>query len=467
MAASMKTTTMTLTRRLQIALFTPIFGLAFGVVLVACALDRLLRFPHPFPRDPRALARRRAWCLRALTAAGALPAGARVTAYGVTPFKRGEAFRSSLARVVVDYDAPDGQPARFEALAKFAPVGGGLVNRAVFVLQRLHLNEVGFYTHAAPAGDLPVPRAFYARAAPLTGNFCVLLERVPAVVEHTEEGGCPVAAARDAVAALATLHARRWGHRAPFPPPVTPFTIDFACSLAWGRRRRVLRHLARASWHQGNTPQTLLHGDARVGNMLFAPPPAPDTPAIDPARAPVTPPVTPPVTLIDWQAVRWGRAAFDLTYFLLLSLDSATREAHEDALATHYHAALRAAGVTDYPLDALREDMRHALVLVGSLLVVPLLGGEITVDADNAVRVLSGALVWNQRLVRALGTLDTAWLEARYGVDGPTLRATVAYTARHPPRLNRGAVLVARHIAAHPDALPLPGSAPRDTADPG
>jgi len=427
---------MPLSRRLVIALFTPLFGLAFGVVLAACALDRLLRLPLGFPRDPRALARRRAWCVRALTAAGAVPAAAEVTAFAVTPFKRGEAFRSSLARVDLDYDL-DGATHRFTCLAKFAPTGGGLANRAVFVLQRLHLNEVGFYTHLAPAGDLPVPRAYYARAAALSGNFCVLLERLPDAVEHTEEAGCPLDAAYPAVAALAALHARRWGARGAFPPPITAFTIDFACSLAWGRRRRALRHLARASWHRGNVPQTLVHGDARVGNMLFS---------VGEGA----------VTLIDWQAVRWGQGAFDLTYFLLLSLDSATREAHHEALVAHYHASLVAGGVTDYPLEALHEDCRHALVLVGSLLVVPLLGGEITVDRDNAARVLSGALVWNQRLLRALERLDTDWLHDRYGVDAQTLRATVDHAQRHPPRLNRGAVLVARHLArrdreGHPD----------------
>jgi hypothetical protein len=461
---------MTFTRRLQIALFFPIYLFFFGVFFVACALDRLLRLPHPFPRDPRGLARRRDWCIETLIAAGALPRDARVTGFEVLSFKATEAFRSSLARVIVDYDV-GGATVRFEAVAKFAPAGGSIANRVIFVFQRVHLNEVGFYAQlaagskgtVAPAsigldsqgtkrpassgrlrgvvhhasvpalGSMSVPRAYYARAAPVTGNFCILLECVPDVIEHTEEAGCPLDAAREALATLAAFHARHWGRASSFPAPVSAFTIDFACSFAWGRRNRVLRHLARTSWHQGNTPQTLIHGDARVGNMLFSTRPST-------SRG--------PVTLIDWQALRWGRAAFDLNYFLLLSLDSSTREAHEGELIAHYHAALYAAGVTDYSLEALREDLRHALILVGSLLIVPFLGGEITLDTQNASRAMSGTVMWILRLGRALETLDTAWLEARYGVDGPTLRATIAQTMRTPPILNRGAVMLARHFDA-------------------
>lgn len=427
---------MTFGRRLQIALFLPFFILIVGIVFVAVALDRWLRLPHPFPRDTRALARRRAWCLDTLTRAGALPKDAHILGFEVLPFKSGEAFRSSVARVVVDHEVA-GVRHRFEALAKFAPAGGSIANRVIFVFQRVHLNEVGFYGKIVSAGDFPVPRAYYSRAAQMTGNFCLLLERVPDVIEHTEEAGCPLDAARSALTTLAQFHARHWGRTADFPPKVTPFTIDFACSLALGRRNRVLRHLARTSWHQGNTPQTLIHGDARVGNMLFS------AGLFDKSKGDV-----PPVTLIDWQALRWGRAAFDLNYFLLLSLESETRASHEDALIAHYHQALCAAGVTDYSLEDLRDDSRHVLVLVFSLLVIPFLGGEITLDSDNSGRALSGALVWLERLRHATRSVDSAWLSKHYGLDADAFREVFEYSTKHPPILNRGAIMVARHLEA-------------------
>lgn len=426
---------MPLSRRLQIALFVPFFILIVGIVYVACALDRWLRLPHPFPRDARALSRRRAWCIGRLTAAGALPEGAQILRFEVLPFKGGEAFRSSLARVLIDHEVA-GVRGRFEVLAKFAPAGGSIANRVVFVFQRVHLNEVGFYGKVASAGDLPVAAAYYARAAPLTGNFCLLLERVPEVVEHTEEAGCPLDAARSALTTLARFHARHWGLSSDFPPKVTPFTIDFACSFAFGRRHRALRHLARTSWHQGNVPQTLIHGDARVGNMLFAS-------SLREGGA-----ASRPVTLIDWQALRWGRAAFDLRYFLLLSLESETRAAHEEALMAHYHAALCAAGVTDYSLEELREDSRHVLVLVCSLLVIPFLGGEITLDPDNSDRALSGALVWLERLRHATRSIDSTWMSRHYGLDAEAFRKLFEVSAKRPPVLNRGAVMVARHLEA-------------------
>lgn len=431
-------------RRLAVALVIPLFVLGLGLVYLVCAVDRALGAVGGnrlglFPRDARVLARRQAWCVRRLRAAGALAPDAVVTGFDVEPFKRGEAFRSSLARVCMTLREGDASRT-FECLAKFAPTAGSILARAIFVLQKNHTNEVGFYRQLAPQTPGLAPRVFHAAASPLTGHFILLIERVPEVVEHTEEAGCPLADAHRAVRTLARLHARHWlqrdasdARRARFPPRIAPVSIDFTCALAWGADRKVLRGLARAAWHDGNRAQTILHGDARVGNMLF--PSVPERDAI----------------LIDWQAVRWGRAAYDVAYFLLLSLEADVREAYEEALVRAYHAALVAHGIGDFTLAELLEDYRVSVLLVGALLVVPLLGGEVNIDDANRARILSGGLAWNARLQRAASRIDPAWLERRFGVDAATFRATVAHATLHPPRLNRPACLVAEALAQRPE----------------
>jgi len=410
---------------LGLAGFYVLFFGAFAVLWLVCAVDRLLPLPTPWPRTVSALARRQRWCVARLRAAGAVPDDAVVTTWSVTPFRAGEALRSSLATIDLQWERGDDRGC-IAAVAKLSPRGGSLANRAIYVLQGNHQREVGFYRRLA--ADAPAPRVYWARATGLTGHQCILMERLPAPVEHREEDGCPVAAATRALEQLARFHAAVWGREDRFPPPLPDVAIRFFASLAPGRRRRTLRHLARQSWRQGNTPQTVIHGDARVGNVLF------------PNRGEDAP------VLIDWQALRWGRGAFDVAYFIALSLRAQDRREHELQLLERYHRALVAGGVADYDLDALREDYRHAQVMVGSVLVLPFLSGEITADAEAEARAVAGGVVWTKRLVEVAMDLDASWLEDRYGVTRAELRDALRDALLDPPRLNRGARLVANHL---------------------
>ena len=65
------------------------------------------------------------------------------------------------------------------------------------------------------------------------------------------------------------------------------------------------------------------------------------------------------VTVVDWQTIQQGAAASDVAYLLGASLTTADRRAHEDELLADYHAELCAAGVSDRPLEVLREDYRR------------------------------------------------------------------------------------------------------------
>jgi len=422
-------------RTIGVILYYPFFGLAFVLVWLSCLFDRLVPLPLPFPRHPAALAKRQAWCVDQLVKAGAIPAGAAVTRYEVRQFKSGEVFRSAVARVMIDY-THNGAPRSFACIAKFAIQGGSLGTIVISIFQRNARNEVEFYTnHGGSNGAL---RAYYARCSALAGNFLLLLEEVESVIEFTEEASAPIAQARDVVQMYARFHAAHWrphaerhGKLPKTPVRIPEFAIDFMCSLALGRQRRVLRHLARQSWHHCNRPQTIVHGDARIGNVMFR---------ADASGAPTRP------LLIDWQSPHWGLATYDLAYFITLSLRPATRDAHEDELIHLYHAELGANGVTDYTFAAFHEDYLHALVLVGTILVVPLLGGEVTVNASNRERVISGGLVWYERLTHLIARFDTDWLAAHYGVDAASLSEATEWSTRHPPFLNRGACLVAREL---------------------
>ena len=287
-------------RALKLAGFYVIFAVGFGLLWLISAIDRM-RPPKSFPRDPDQLADRKDWLIRTLQQADVLPADGEIGRVEVQRIKQGEAFRSQLATVNVNWRL-GGVSERLSCVAKFAPSGGSLANRAIFVLQANHTREVDLYRSLAPE---IAPRAFYGRADPATGNLCLLMEHLDEATEYAETDGCPPEAAHLAMASLARLHAAHWRGADPtpgplpsFPPPLPPVAIDFFVSLAGGQERAIMRDIASRSWHRGNVPQTVIHGDARVGNMMFTD-----------ERA----------WLIDWQAVRWGRAAFDCAYFMLLS----------------------------------------------------------------------------------------------------------------------------------------------------
>jgi thiamine kinase-like enzyme len=84
----------------------------------------------------------------------------------------------------------------------------------------------------------------------------------------------------------------------------------------------------------GQHPQTLVHGDVRLDNVMMGT-------SVDQH----------PVVLIDWQAVMVSNAMHDLAYLLSQSLTIETRRAHEDELVRHYHSRMVDLGVTDFTIE--------------------------------------------------------------------------------------------------------------------
>jgi hypothetical protein len=150
----------------------------------------------------------------------------------------------------------------------------------------------------------------------------------------------------------------------------------------------------------GAAPRTLLHGDLRLDNVLWRPPVAPVAPPqtryidmggartlcrrggpwLPSVRACVTeaaaPRTAPRTGATDCAA---GRGAFDVGYFLSMSLEPEVRRSLEASLLQEYVAALAAGGVRGYGLDAARRDYRDATAYALCLAVN--LGGAPALDA--------------------------------------------------------------------------------------
>ncbi len=393
-------------------LFAALMALAVRALMVVAWLDRTLQPTRPFPRDPDQLRTRRDWCVARAGAAGLLPENAEITGFSVTPFKTNEAFRSLVARVRIDHHEA-GADHSVELLAKFAPPANDLRDQAVFILQENHTKETAVYARLAADPAVAAPAAYHAACHPLSGQMCLLLEFLGDCEEIPEAIGCPADRAGIAIDAMAALHGRFWNDDSPQTAAlkvVPDIVIDHFGGLFQGEDAALFGDLLGKVWrHDGRAPTTVLHGDPRVANMLFA---TGDGEA-DRGR----------FAFIDWQAARKGKGVFDVAYFLVLSVEPEVRRAHEDALLQRYHDGLVRAGVGDYAPATLHDDYRHAILLVLAFVTLPMMSAESSRTSGNVSGLLELGEVWTRRMMAVVQDIDLDWVQRRLGVDGQALAA--------------------------------------------
>jgi hypothetical protein len=388
------------------------------VLTLSAWLSRTLPWRLPFPRRLRDLEASQAWVVARLRDAGAIPADATITRFAVSRMEADKAFRSDLARIEIDYAHATRQH-RHTCVAKLAPSGGSLRNHAVYLLQENHSKEVGFYQHLAAAVAPLAPHPYFAQVSRGSGHHCLLLSWLDAV-QVTEQEGCTLEQAMLVMETLARLHAKHWAitpQRERWLAVIPNDAIDAMCATFEGPHRRMLSQLVANSWrHNQRPPQTIIHGDARVGNMLFA----------RDGRS---------VHILDWQAVRRGKGVFDVIYFLSVSVPTAVRLQHETALLEHYRTALLAAGVPAYdPID-FDYDYMHAGILLFGMLSLPFLLAEASPDAANASSIAGVQDVWFERLFAMVDRIDYArWATQCPGTDATALHQAIRHVAQQKRR---------------------------------
>jgi hypothetical protein len=225
-----------------------------------------------------------------------------------------------------------------------------MVARGVVGLSRLDRAEIGFYRDAASAVSAIVPQCLCAQAS--VGSFALVLDDLVARGADPYRLGdvVPIAAVEQALVSLAALHGTFWEDRRLTSvawPWCRPFLPTGEASIGWlvapalsalGRRRarrwipdEVGRRLVQYALRRtpmlrrlDRGPRTLVHHDCHPGNLAQAPD----------GR----------VVLFDWQLVRAGPWASDVSYLLATSLPPDDRRAHEAQLIEHYLDALANAG---------------------------------------------------------------------------------------------------------------------------
>ncbi|WP_069298310.1 oxidoreductase family protein [Neptunicoccus sediminis] len=214
-------------------------------------------------------------------------------------------------------------------------------------LAQANRREVGFYRSCASGRDLPVPQYLYADFDRASGQSITLLEDFPTARSVDFVKGCPLEDAHSVISAMARIHGEFWGVGAAQSGWLSEFDFpqcwaDYPARLAeilpqqnlphWFRRLGDALAVQPQRFAQllGQGPQTCIHRDLQVDNVLFTPKGA---------------------VVLDWQFTGRGNGGSDLAYFLISSLAPAQRRAGETDLIRHYHKQLQASGVSGFSLQ--------------------------------------------------------------------------------------------------------------------
>lgn len=269
--------------------------------------------------------------------------------------------------------------------------------------------EVGFYREVGAAF---APTMYYAASDDAARRVVLLLEDVKGGRQGDVLLGCSAAEAAEVVEVLAPFHARWWEERAPrrsFPRShldlpgrqeryalrVEPFLDRFGDALPADvipiiRDLRLQLAAVAGALYEG--PETLIHADLHLDNLIFDPP--------GDQRS---------VIVLDWQTVSVGPPAADFAYFVSDSLAADDRRAAENALLESYVTLLAAHGAPGYSVEDLRADCGRALLLRLAGTVAWL--ADVTADDLTArERELQHAVIDNGRLAAALLDFDAAAL---------------------------------------------------------
>ncbi|MCW3125066.1 MAG: hypothetical protein JWO03_724 [Bacteroidetes bacterium] len=376
-------------------------------------LDRKVRFRLAFPRDVEQLTEQKPWLIKELKAAGALPSDAVIDSCGVRPLDKSIIFRSDAAIIEIKYTDKVGSGI-LRCFAKFAPTMGTVWNKTIFNLQLNHIKEAWFNQFFVNQDNIPAPRVYVSKVSPLLGHLCLITEQMTDDIEyHTYPYKDFQPAHLDmALHGLATLHAQYWGDHSPRMARVLPIqdiVVYLFDSMVAGKWSISARKVLVKSWITMNQPQTVLHGDSRIGNMMF--PSAPDRGRY---------------VMIDWQAARRGRAAFDLAYFLILSLPADQRQLLEPPSIDTYYHSLTGKGVKDYTRTQLEDDYRHGCLCTLVLLSLPMLSGEVSAEGDAALLFVFGMGIWRERLRQRFDDFDYEWMSVQYDMTQQEARNAVA-----------------------------------------
>ena len=276
-------------------------------------------------------------------------------------------------------------------------------SRNIAKLTGTYVKEVSWYRELAAGSGVAAPHCYHADIAAGDVDFILILADLAPARQGDQLAGIGLTGLLPCIDAAAGLHALLWndprlavlpwlsrdngdlirglfpqfylGFRERYATRLEPEVLDLGAGIV----DRLDAYLAREP-----AARTIVHGDLRIDNILFAP---------DGERC----------WLVDWQTLGRGSGASDLAYLVGTSIaDPCERAAADRPAFDHWIAALRARGIkadterlwTDYRIGALSG---YFMAVFASMSV------ERTARGDEMFAVMAERPA---RQALALGSLD-------------------------------------------------------------
>lgn len=263
-----------------------------------------------------------------------------VTTVRTAPF--GEGTGRSTAQVKIAYNVAS--PAPPTVIAKFHPPSPELGAKA----ERFGYfpREVAAYNLLGSRPPVRIPQVYLAQTNKEGTKLNLVLEDLSARCRlGSQVDGCSIADAHAVIEQLAGLHRKflnakdletiTWGIERWFDAShledsystgAAIFRAEFGSQLTKAELNIIdeFKALVGVWWRKQGDYRTLLHGDARVDNILFEE--SGDTPT---------------AYLVDWQLARLGDPQIDVAYFLTGSLSPQDRRACERDLIRRHAGVIR------------------------------------------------------------------------------------------------------------------------------
>lgn len=373
----------------------------YYLTFLVIVIERLGLIPSSFPKNIEQLKLKKDWCIAQFKKVGLLANESVISSFKINQIQEDEIFRSDTAFITISYSLAGGVH-EVKAIAKFSPSAGTIKNRVIFNLQQNQVKEINFYKALSTRIQVITPNLYFADYSVLTGNSCLIIEYIQNNKAFNEIEGCSLENLDSVVICLAQFHATFWGQKSNEVfgiASIPSFISDFFESTCWLRWSKATRKVFRKNWKHLNVNQTLIHGDSRIGNILF--------------ENHTT------VKLIDWQAARISKGSYDLAYFLILSLPASLRLECEEELKLTYYEALSSRIKVEYSFEEFNDDYNHACIMVLSMLSIPWLSGEGSFEKDSLTLVyfVMGHHFWIKRLKSKISSFDCIWMANHFNIS--------------------------------------------------
>ncbi|MET0910604.1 MAG: phosphotransferase [Ilumatobacteraceae bacterium] len=347
------------------------------------------------------------WLTAQLRDAGTLADGQTITEFRSEPVGEGAGMLGVIARLHLEYEGEPG-PISSVVVKCATPT---VANRAVAMTFHMYEREVRFFSELADRMRTGIPECYGAEIDVATGDFVLLLEDLVGYRTGDQAAGCDVADTERCIEVMAALHGAWWDavdhpqlqwvptvdgdlHRGGMVPAAEatwdPFVANFGhlvdpVILAAGPQ--YLAGLPELHHRMGRGPQTLIHGDFRLDNILFG---------VEPGHR--------PIALVDWQGIIVSKGVHDLAYLLSQNLTTELRREHERALVAGYHSQLEEHGVTGYSADQCWEDYCLAALWLFEYAII--IGGGLDPANDRGTAFMSGLVERSSQTIVDLDLLE-------------------------------------------------------------